>query len=179
MSISQRITWRSLPIESYNQFYADFNTPVGQYGFTQQAANQNQLVIETNPNFIYLIDRISYAGSIDEGNWLESLGPGSTQPELRFNFLKSTGASLYPYPFPAINYKDNLEFSFWFYSPKKGDQLRISMTGVLNQVPDTVGIATIYAQVSFVIYQENNAEQIRKMKERTCGSIGGFYRNGD
>ena len=48
MAISQRITWRALPQETLNIFTADFNTPVGQYGFTQNVANQGQTVIPTN-----------------------------------------------------------------------------------------------------------------------------------
>lgn len=179
MSVPTPITWRSLPIESYNQFTANFNNPLGQYGFTQVAANANQLVINTNPNFIYLIDRVSFSASIDEGVYLQALGAGSIQPTLRFRFLKASQTSLYPYALPAINYKDGLEFAFFFYSPKRGDQLLISMAGVLNQVAAMVGVGEIIAQASFVIYQENNAEKINKMKNSTGPLIGRYYREGE
>lgn len=175
MSIRQEITWKSLPIESYNQFTANFNNPIGQYGFTQVAANANQVLLNMNPNYIYLIDRVSFAASIDQGAYLESLGAGSVQPEMRIRFLKASGALTYPFPFPAINYKDNLEFSFWLHSPKKDDQALITMTGVLNQVPATVGTPSLIAFMSFVIYQENNLTKITKMLGSTTKEVGRSY----
>lgn len=178
MAILQNITWRSLPIETVNAFTANFNNPVGQYGFTQNAANQNQVVINTNPNYIYLLDRLSFSASIGENIFLESTGPGATIPQFRLKFLKGSEGKIYPFGFPAINYKDNLEFSFWFRSPQGADALLIDFTGVLNQVPATVGLASIISQVSLVIYQENNGDQIQQMLEKTAKSIGSMYRVG-
>jgi hypothetical protein len=179
MSIRQEITWKSLPIETSNQFTANFNNPVGQYGFTQVAGNADQVLINMNPNYIYLIDRVSFSASIAEATYLDSLGVNAVQPQLRIRFLKQSGALTYPFPFPAINYKNNLEFSLWLRSPKRADQALISMTGVINQVAATVAIPTILAFASFVIYEENNLTKITKMLGATKPGIGREYVDGD
>lgn len=178
MPIQQRITVRSLPVETYNQFTANFNNPAGQYGFTQVAGNQGQIVINTRPDTYYLIDKLSFSASIPETVFFSSLGAGAIQPEFRLRFLKASNTPAYPFPFPGINYKDNMDFSFWFHSAKQNDQLLIDMTGVINQVPATVGIAQIFAQLSYVIYQENNLNVVRRIAEATCNNVGAFYQNG-
>jgi len=180
MGISQVITWRSLPIETTNTFQANFNAPLGQYGFTQNTANQNQVLLDnTNPNYIYLIDTLSYSASIPESIYLESLGGGSIPPSIRLKFQKDSGAYLYPRAFPAINYKDNMQFSFWFRTPQNVNRVLVDMFGVVNQVAATVGVPEIIAQFSLVIYQENNGDKIQKMLMDTANSIGNFYRMGE
>lgn len=171
MSISQKITWKSLPIETSNVFVATFNTPPGRYGFTQNQANRDQLVIPINNRYVYLIDRLSYSASVAEGTYLRSL---AVNPTLRLK-LRNTPQPLYPYPLPAINYKDGLEFNFWFQTKKKNDELLITMEGELNQVAETVGVSEIVAQVSIIIYQEENLDKITQMRTETGPRIGRFF----
>lgn len=178
MPITQRIPWRSLPIETLNVFEANFNAPLGQYGFTQNTANQNQVVLNLKKEYIYLIDLLSFSSSIAEADYLLSLSPTATTPTARLKLQKASGTYLFPAPFPAVNYKDNMPFSLWVYSPQGNDQLLIDFFGVLDQVAATVGIPIIRAQVSFVIYQINNGDQVIKMLERTANQIGEFYRVG-
>ncbi len=172
MSIIQTITWKSLPIETYTPFTANFNAAgLGQYSFTFQAGNQNQIVIPINNRFLYLIDRVSFSADIAEGTYLESV---DVQPRLRFTYQRD-GQPVYPRSLPAINYKDNLELCFWFESKKSNDNLLVSMTGILDQVPATVGKASITAQLSLVIYQEENLGKIREMLIATGRNLGAPY----
>ena len=180
MAITQRITWRALPIETSNTFTANFNNPVGQYGYTQNAANQGQVLLQNvNPDYIYLIDTLSFSASIPEGVYLESLQAGATIPTIRFRFVKEGGAYIYPFAFPAVNYKDNMPFNFWFRTPQNTNNVLVDMYGILNQVAATVGVPSIIAQFSLVIYQENNGDQVQAMLEKTAKQIGTFYRVGD
>lgn len=175
MSVVQKITWRSLPIETYNQFTATFNAfGLGQYSFTGVAANVRQLALNMQRQYVYLIDRVSFSASIDEGVYLSAAQPTPNNPQFRF-FFRNTSYNIYPFALPAINYKDNLEWCFWFRSPKGADSLQVSLNGILNQVPAIVGTATITVQLSLVIYQEMNAETIREMLGVTSKQFGNFY----
>ena len=184
MSISQRITWRSLPIETANTFTAVFNDPLGAYGFTQNPANQNQVCLtNVNPDYIYLIDVLSFSCSIPEDVYLSSLNPsiysGVIEPFFRLKFAKESKTFMYPFPFPGVNYKDNMPFNFWFRTPQNVNDVLIDMYGVIGQPAELVGIEEVTAQISFVIYQENNGDQVVKMLEKTAQNIGMFYRMGD
>lgn len=177
MAIIERMSVKALPIETNNRFAAAFNVPtVGQYDFGV-AANTNQVVIgRLNPNFVYLIDRVSFGASIPEGVYLESVTNTAT-PSARLRF-RNTEYGIYPRPLPCINYKDNLEWRFWFWTEKENDALLVSFDGALIQVAATVGIPTIYANLSLVIYEENNLTIARKIKEQTSECAGEFYRYG-
>jgi len=175
MSVIERISVKALPIETNNRFAATFNAPtLGQYDFGV-AANTRQVVITPlNPNYVYMIDRVSFSASIDEGVYLRSI---NTLPQFRL-FLTQTQWGVYPRPLPAVNYKDNLEWRFWFWTEKSGENLEVTLTGALNQVAETVGVPTIYANLSFVVYEENNADIIRRIKANTCPTAGEFFSNG-
>ena len=167
MSIIQNFNSKYLPVESSNRFRADFNTPPGQYGFQGSAAavqlNTRQTVLELDKAFVYFIDRVSYSASIDEGVYLESIDQAN-RPEIRL-FTKNRSVGVYPRAFPCVNYKDNLEWNFYFLSTVGDDELQATMQGDLDQVAATVGVPTIWAQLSLVIYQiEATPEIVRLIK---------------
>lgn len=170
MSIGQRISTKSTPFETSNRFVATFNVPTpGEYDFGI-AANRNQTVLALNPNYVYLIDRVSFSASIDEGVYL---GAVNAQPTFRLRYRNST--LTYPAGLPAVNYKDDLEFNFWFWTTKTNDELLITLTGSLLQTPPLVGVPTVAAQISYVIYQENNLRVIESVKRGTFRDAGKFY----
>jgi len=175
MAIIERVSVKALPIETNNRFAANFNVPtVGQYDYGI-AANVDQVVIGSlNPNFVYIIDRVSFSASIPEGVYLESV---NTVPTARLRF-RNTDYGIYPRPLPGVNYKDNLEWRFFFWTEKKNDALLVTFDGALNQVAATVGVPTIYANLSFVIYEENNLQIATRIKEQTNECAGEFYRYG-
>ena len=176
--INQEITWKSIPIETLNTFTATFNAfGLGQYSFTGVAANQNQVVLNVNERFLYLIDRISFAADIPEAVYMESLATfalPAVLPTFWFTWLRD-GQPMYQRRLQGVNYKDDMEFNYWFGSPKRNEQLLVTMDGVLNQVPATVGRATINAQLSLIIYQEENLEKIRLMQGATGNKLGRRY----
>jgi len=179
MAIIERISVKALPIETNNRFAAAFNVPTpGQYDFGTPvvpiAANVQIAIPVLNPNYVYMIDRVSFSASIDEGVYLESI---AVTPEIRL-YLQNTTYPLYARGLPGVNYKDNLEWRYWFWTGKKNDALIVRLTGSLNQVAATVGVATIFANLSMVIYEENNLTIIKRIKANTCPDAGEFYSNG-
>lgn len=177
MSLIQKLPWRSLPIESQNLFTANFNNPAGQYGFSAVAGNQGQLVIPLDKHFLYFIERVSFSSSIAEGTYLEASSVVADLPEIRLRY-GITGEGAYPKPLPAINYKDNMEFNFYFGTKKENDTLTVDMTGTLNQPPALIGIATVYAQLSLVIYEIQNQEQVRRMLQAMYETAGTSFMSG-
>lgn len=177
MSIVHTLNGKYLPIETANRFRADFNIPPGQYGFQGSAAaieqNTRAVVLEMEPEYVYFIDRLSFSASIDEGVFLEAFDPDD-RPEIRFYFRRRS-PGIFPKPFPAINYKDNLELNFWFGLRDGANALECTMRGNLNQPAELVGVETVYAQLSLVIYQvEQTPEIVEYLRSgyMTGGKIG-------
>jgi len=171
MSLINRLTPSALPKETLNQFVATFNVPtVGVYDYTNVAANQNQVALELDGKYIYMIERVSFSASIDEGNYFESI---NVLPQIRLKYRDTPGL-LYPFPFPCLNYKDNMEFNFYFNTPQDNDALLVDFTGVLNQIAATVGITTIRAAFSMVIYEEHDNAVITAFKSGKWKAIECF-----
>ena len=97
--IIQRISKTGLPILTQNVFSGAFNVPTpGVYDFGI-AANTDQVVIDLNPKYFYLIDKVSISASIPEGVFLESY---NTVPEMTFRYAL-TPYPVYPFqPLPRL-----------------------------------------------------------------------------
>ena len=175
MSIIQRITPEATPYETQNRFEATFNAAgTGVYDFAFNAGQQGALVLELNQNYVYLIDRISFAVTAPEGVYLEAI---NTLPTFRLRFRRDNLIA-FANPIPATKYHDGLEFSFWTYTDKKNDALVLDMQGVLNQVVDLIGIPQVFATLSMVVYQENNSQMVRAIKDSTKRGAGvKFYQD--
>jgi len=170
--IIQRISKDGKPILTSNIFTGTFNVPTpGVYDFGSVAApvagNTDQVCINIESKYYYLIDKVSISASIPEGVFLESY---NTLPQLTFKYA-FTPYNIYPFPLPAINYIDGLDWSFFFHSNKETDQLLISLTGVLNQVAATVGVADIKILASFVIYREENIKALETLRATKNKSV--------
>lgn len=168
----QTITWKSLPIQPNNIFTAPF--AAGFYNFGAQPGNQDQIVIPLTNKYLYLIDIVNFSTSINAGDYLEAI---QLTPSFSLRF-QNTPYRIYPFPIPGVNYMANSPFSFWFHTEKGNDSLLISMNGILAQTPALVGVASITAQFSMVLYQEENNEKIQNMLRGTTQDQGNFYRKG-
>jgi len=162
----QRISKSGLPVETSNIFTGTFNAPtIGVYDFGV-AGNTDQLVLNLNPNYFYMIDQLSLSATVDEGVYLRSL---NVNPFARLR-LRSQPTFLYPFPIPAINYKDGINFNYFFNTMQSNDALLMTLDGVLNQVAETVGVPTISILISFVIYIETNTDNVKVLRENTAKS---------
>ena len=124
MAVINRISQQGLPIETFNVFNGIYNVGgAGLYDFKLQPGNNRQFVMKLDHRYYYMIDRVSFSASIPEGVYLSSLLP-DRRPLFRLYF-KFTDYAVYPFGLPAINYKDNLEFNFWFHSNKENDELQV------------------------------------------------------
>lgn len=149
MSIKYQIPTQSRFISSSTVFTAVFNaiTP-GRYDFTNTSSNQNVSVIQLQPGTIYLIERLSVGGNLTEGQFLESI---DTFPVLTVK-RSASREGVYNRGLPIVHYFDGLECAAWVHSDKNDDNLTLSLSGLLTQIPSMVGILTVKIQVSMSIY---------------------------
>lgn len=175
MSIIQRITPEATPFETVNTFQATFNAEgTGVYNFGFDTTQQGQVVLELNRNYVYLIDRVSFAVTAPEGVYLEAI---NTLPRFRLRFRRDNMIA-FANGLPGVKYHDGLEFNFWTFTDKANDALVCDMTGVLNQVAALIGVVQVFATLSLVIYQENNSQMVRAIKDRTKRGAGvRFYQD--
>ena len=149
----------------------DGNFSVGQYDFNN-ATNENVPILEMNKESIYLLERINFSAELDEGIWLKSQDVLDNYPNFRLDFEKSLSSSIYPEPVRCLNYLDNAEQLLYFQSRKAGDRLRITFRGIINQVPETVGLVSVSTQVSFTIYQIDDKNWINWFLSPSNQSFG-------
>jgi len=164
MSISYTIPHSSFYHPTSNIFTAVFNVPtLGKYNF-DIPANKNVPILELTPGSVYLIERISLAGSIPQENYLSSI---FTIPIIRLKRGKSQEI-IYKRDIPIVNYIDNQDIVAWIYSQKSKDWLTADIYGILNQIAETVEITEIKLNINFSIYQIRDQQFINKF----LGTIG-------
>jgi len=157
MSIIKTLPDGSRFIPTVNRFSATFNVPtLGKYNFAV-AANTGQELLKLVAGRVYFIERMNFGATVDEGDFLLSI---DTLPELILRY-QITGERLFTKPFHVVNYIDNQELILFFSTARINDTVLIDFTGILNQVPNFIGINTIQAQVSFNIYEIANQQWIR------------------
>jgi len=148
MSIFYQVPQTSRFIPTANNFEAAFNVPtLGKYDFGI-AGNAQQEIIPLQPNTVYLIERLRVAGTIAEGDYVESI---DTLPLVSIN-RSIRDERVYSRPIPIVTYAEGWEVGAWVLSDKAGDLLTMTFTGVLNQIPSTVGLASIRVSVSLSIF---------------------------
>jgi len=168
MSVFFQIPVTARPIQTGNIFSATFNTPtLGKYDFGI-AGNQNQNVIPIQRNSIYLIERLTIAGTIDNATYLTSI---STTPLLRLG-KSLTGENVYARPFPIVTFLENQEFAAWVWTDKDNDFLTMSLSGILDQVLATVGVLTLKLSVSLSVYAIEDNAYAKAVRDRLTPWIG-------
>lgn len=148
MAVNFQIPTQSKYISTSTIFTAQFNVPtLGRYDFNV-AGNQNINIQELDANVVYLIERMSVGGTISEADYLASI---DTFPILTIR-RSISNTIVYKKPFPIVNYADGIEIAAFIHSDKGGDNLTLSFTGSLLQLPSMVGLAEVKMQISLSIY---------------------------
>jgi hypothetical protein len=147
-------------ISTANLFSAPFNTVVaGKYSFNPttllNGGNVKQTVIPMEIGSVYLIERMFVSGNIPAEDFLSSVNPTRVDlPQIRIT-RKIDGHQIHAMPIPVIQFTTNRESPIMVYSDKKGDELQMSMTGVIEQIPNTIGVDPVVVTIGLSIYQIN------------------------
>jgi hypothetical protein len=116
--------------------------------------NERKEILKLQKNSVYLFERLSLSCNIPEEIFQQSLQ--NNAPIL--NFYKNDNEPLWSNPFQVINYQHERDVSTFIHTIKDVEKLYVQLGGVLNQVPDTIGINQINfnVQVNFFIMDMNS-----------------------
>lgn len=158
MSINREITSKARIIPTQNTFSASFSLGVYDFGV---AANTNQVVFNLDANSVYFLDRFSIAGNIASEDFLSCI---STVPLLTLG-RKNDNQLIYTRSFPITQFYDNKDCSCFVESNKGTDALVVSITGVLNQNINLVGVDPIILTLSFSCYAIDDRDYNRNFRD--------------
>lgn len=167
MSVQFPIPHTARYIPTVNIFTALFGAPtIGKYdyGVTSGGNSTIQNILELFMNTLYIIERISIGGTINEGDYLDAV---NTQPFVTLRY-SVTNEIVYKTPFPIVNYIDDQDIVGWAYSDKQSNFLAADISGILNQTPALVGRANIKTTVGYSIYAIEDTRYIAEFR----GALG-------
>jgi hypothetical protein len=162
-------------LNTSNTFTAGFNVPTpGLYDFNT-AANDARPVISLNTNAIYLINRITIAGTIPQDEYLFNI---VTLPRMILKF-SIENQRVYSMSLPVVQFVDDLEAVAFFWSDKAGEKLTMSITtGQLSQDAFLVGTASVKLNVLLTIFEITDNGFINDFKrDNSITTIGKRTRN--
>jgi len=141
MSIVQNIPFKARLIPTENTFSAPFT---GLYDFGIPA-NDRQTVFPLQANTVYYLDNFSIGGNIAREDYLSAI---STMPVMTL-YRKQDKSGVYTRSIPIAQFFENKPCTVYVESNKAADELQLSMTGILSQVANLVGIDPVKITVSF------------------------------
>ena len=144
MSIVQNIPFKARLIPTENTFSAPFT---GQYDFGIDA-NQNQTVFPLQANTVYYIDNFSVGGNISREDYLSAI---STVPNITLS-RKQDKSGVYTRSIPLAQFFENKPSTVYVESNKSDDELRISLSGILLQTANLVGVDPVKITISFCAF---------------------------
>lgn len=161
-------------LQPVKRFEADFNVPtLNKYDFGV-AANTNQDFLPVKKQHLYLIDKLSFSASMDEGVFLEAVdtdaaGDPSTKCSIRIP--SQLDKLIYREKIPFVNYIDNSDVQIYAYA-EQDETLTMTFEGVLSQPLELVGEASIFTQITANVYEIRNKAWIDNFLQRTKDGQG-------
>jgi hypothetical protein len=160
-------------LQPVRRFTATFNNPtLNKYDF-EIAGNTDQPFLPVKKQHLYLFDKISFSGSMDEGVFLKAVDTAAGVPSTKISIRipSQLNKLIYRDKIPIINYIDNSDVQFYAYA-EQDDTLTVSMEGVLSQVAELAGELTIYLQLTCNVYEIRNIDWIDNFLQRTRDGQG-------
>lgn len=139
-----------------NIFSAAF-TGVYDFGI---AANVKQTVLEMSPGITYFVDNFSFAGNISQEDFLSAV---STTPYMIMS-RKNDGDRIFTKTLPLNQFASQKPATVFISSNKKNDYLLLTLSGLLNQTANLVGVDPVVFTVSFSVYAIDNNDFNRELQ---------------
>lgn len=159
--ITHRIPFKSRIIPTENNFTAPFT---GIYDFGAVAGNARQVVFNLDPNSVYFLDNFSVGGNITSEDFLASI---ATVPILTLSKQSDRkGSTIYARSFPISQFFQSKECTCFVDSNRGNDALLISLSGVLNQTANLVGLDPLKLTISFSVFAMDEKEYNSSYRDR-------------
>lgn len=152
MSLVYSIPKTAKYIQTSNTFTAAFNVPtLGLYDFNVAGNRaQNVTPVQLNRNSIYLINRVTVAGTIPQEEYLFNI---VQLPVITLRFTVQA-QKLYPLPIPVVKFQDEMEAVAWFYTDMDNNFLTMDLDfGQLSQDAFLVGVPNVKINVSLSMFE--------------------------
>jgi len=164
MSVIRTVPKESLFKEVSAKFYFEYQV-AGTYAGQYVCTNPEIEILKMNINTFYLVDIISIAGSIPENVFVDSFNP---LLPLDMKLTRSvSGEILTAQKMIISQYLRDHSISTHIECNRGHDGIKIILSGILDQVADTIGLDTISLNISISTYQIDGVEYNR------------FYRGSD
>ncbi len=158
MSVPITIPVDARPIFTDNTYTTTFNAhTLGRFDFTNEPTAQNQVVMQLNPNSVYLLEGVEFSMQTGEIDMHKSRDPAEPSPRLRLTTLRE-GQELFTGGLPVTNYLDDFEIVLFMSSAQEGDQLRCSYEASFLQRGDLVGQNNLSAFLNLIVYEVNSSQ---------------------
>lgn len=158
MAINRDITSKARIIPTQNNFSAAYTLGVYDFG---TVGNTAQVVFTLDANSVYYLDRFSVAGNIASEDFLSCI---SVTPLLTLG-RKNDNQLIYTRSFPITQFYENKDCSCFVESNKGNDALVVSLTGVLNQNSNLVGVDPVILTLSFSCYAIDDRDYNRVFRD--------------
>lgn len=149
------------------EFLANFGAPTpAKYDFTNYVVagvRYNSMVplgLKLRPNYLYFFHQMDFSLSIDESVFLRAIDPAVT-PTMTIRDAPARRA-IFNAPFRLFRYFENKAVDFFYQNLNSNATVEADFECVLTQPAELVGIGTVYAQVSFTVYEITNDKFIRE-----------------
>lgn len=125
--------------------------------------NAVELGLRMRPNFLYFFHQIQFSMSIPEGDFLAAIDPG-TVPTLTVR-ESTTRNNIFYAPFRLFRYFENGAADSFHFNLNENASIIADFQAVLSQTAALIGIDTVYAQVSFSVYEITDKKFIEEFKK--------------
>jgi hypothetical protein len=142
----------------------------GKYGFLTPG-NTDVLVMPLAIGSFYLIERMFISGNLAAEDYLSSIDTPATIPLLQIRRSRDTVAASMT-RIPIVQFSINRESPLFIKSDKLGDTLIMSMTGVLRQIANTVGLDPLIVVIGLSVYQINEKFYNQAMRTAIAPEFG-------
>jgi hypothetical protein len=130
-----------------NQFSAAFT---GVYDFGVVAGNQNQVVCPLEKDKVYYIDNFAFGGNIAGEDYLSAI---NTVPLVLLTRVSDhQNIDGYMKKIPLALFSPGIPATAFVRSNRVDDALLVSISGILNQTANLVGVTPVILVLSFNIY---------------------------
>lgn len=165
MSIFHKIPTKARIIPTENTFSASF---LGTYDFGV-AANVRQTVFTLDANSVYFLDNFSVGGNISSEDFLSAI---STIPIMTLSRKNDTsGSTIYTRSFPITQFYQNKDCTCFVFSNKGSDELVISLSGVLNQISNLIGVDPVKLTISFSCFAMDDRTYNAEFRDQLPNAI--------
>lgn len=130
------------------------------------AANADLTLLPLQANIVYLISTYSVGGNIGSEDYLSAI---NTLPKFLFK-RRNDNQAIKTDSISVVQFEQNKEAMIFSDSKQADDEVRISLTGILNQTASLIGISPVIISISFSIFAIEDRDYAIAFQDKLSGN---------